>query len=93
MKYQEETTGGSKSSIKVSQVQPEKSSSKQQRNSLSHWARSKMGAFWIKNKNGNQFLSGIVEFEGKKIPVCIFKNKYQEGSTPHFQMFRVPGDQ
>tara|TARA_A200000159_G_scaffold142425_1_gene145897 strand:- start:33 stop:191 length:159 start_codon:yes stop_codon:yes gene_type:complete len=52
-----------------------------------------MGAFWIKNKNGNQFLSGIVEFEGKKIPVCIFKNKYQEGSTPHFQMFRVPGDQ
>jgi hypothetical protein len=48
-----------------------------------------MGAFWVKTKGDNHFLSGVVEFEGKKIPVCIFKNKYQEGSTPHFQMYRV----
>lgn len=89
MKYQEETTGGSKSSIKVSQVQPEKSFLKPQKSSLSRWAKNKMGAFWVKTKGDNHFLSGVVEFEGKKIPVCIFKNKYQEGSTPHFQMYRV----
>ena len=89
MKYQEETTGGPKSNIKVSQVQPEKSFLKPQKSSLSRWAKNKMGAFWVKTKGDNHFLSGVVEFEGKKIPVCIFKNKYQEGSTPHFQMYRV----
>lgn len=89
MKYQEEIIGDSKNNIKVSQVQLEKSFLKPQKNSLSRWAKNKMGAFWVKTKGDNHFLSGVVEFEGKKIPVCIFKNKYQEGSTPHFQMYRM----
>ena len=49
-----------------------------------------MGAFWTKKKaDGQTFLSGNIIVDGKEIPICIFKNEFSDGNTPHFQAFKV----
>ena len=56
----------------------------------SNWAKNKVGAFWVKAKEGGgSYLSGKIEINGKEIPCLIFKNDYQEGNTPHFHIYTV----
>lgn len=48
-----------------------------------------MGALWIKtSKNGNKFFSGVVEMDGKKKKIVIFKNNRKEkDNQPDYQIF------
>jgi len=50
------------------------------------------GAFWIKEKNGKQWLSGNVEIDGTKFNVTLFKNDYatDDNKQPHW---RSPKDE
>ena len=70
-------------------------SSKSQEKISSSWSKNKVGAFWMKKKDdGKMYLSGTLEIKDlkgvtQKIPVCIFKNEYSDGRTPHFQAFKL----
>jgi len=56
----------------------------------SNWTKHKVGAFWIKNKeDGRSYLSGNIQINGESIPCLIFKNDYQEGNTPHFNIYTI----
>jgi hypothetical protein len=56
----------------------------------SNWTKHKVGAFWIKTKEGGgSYLSGKIEIDGKETPCLIFKNDYQEGNTPHFHIYTI----
>tara|TARA_R110002020_G_scaffold5685_2_gene23385 strand:- start:55 stop:285 length:231 start_codon:yes stop_codon:yes gene_type:complete len=56
----------------------------------SKWEKNKVGVFWTKKKSdGKEFLSGTINFDGKIIPICIFKNNFSDGNTPHFQAYKV----
>jgi len=61
----------------------------------SKWSQNKVGVFWTKKRDdGKSYLSGSFEIEGPngvthKIPVCIFKNEFSDGKTPHFQAFKL----
>ena len=71
----------------ISSTSPEKTSSS--------WSENKVGVFWMKKKDdGKMYLSGTLEFKDskgvtQKFPVCIFKNEYSNGKTPHFQAFKL----
>ena len=68
----------------------DETSSNSSKKPLSNWTQNKVGVFWIKNKqDGTNYLSGTVEVNGKKIPVHIYKNDFQQGNTPHFQAFAI----
>ena len=68
----------------------EETSSNLSKKQPSKWTQNKLGVFWVKTReNGKPYLSGQLEIDGKKIPCFIFKNDYQEGNTPHFQIFEV----
>ena len=70
---------------------PEKISSNSSNKQPSTWTQQKMGVFWIKtNQKGKSYLSGTVEMDGKKIPIHIYKNDFQEGKTPHFHAYAIP---
>ena len=72
----------------------EETSSTSPKKPSSKWKNNKVGVFWTKKKNdGKSYLSGSFEIEGpngvvQKIPVCIFKNEFSDGKTPHFQAFK-----
>ena len=74
---------------------PEKTSLPSQEKPSSKWKKNKVGVFWTKKKdNGKSYLSGSFEIEWPdgvihKIPVCIFKNEFSDGKTPHFQAFKL----
>jgi len=56
----------------------------------SNWAQNKVGAFWLKTKeDGRSYLSGNIEINGESIPCLIFKNDFQEGKTPHFNIYTI----
>ena len=62
----------------------------------SKWTQNKVGVFWTKRRkdDGKSYLAGSFEIEGpngvvQKIPVCIFKNEFSDGKTPHFQAFKL----
>lgn len=48
-----------------------------------------IGALWThESKDGNKYLSGVVEVDGKKVDIVVFKNKYKkESKHPDFQIF------
>tara|TARA_R110002051_G_scaffold196820_1_gene264454 strand:+ start:195 stop:425 length:231 start_codon:yes stop_codon:yes gene_type:complete len=72
----------------------EETSSTSPKKPSSKWKNNKVGVFWTKKKDdGKTYLSGSFEVEGpngvvQKIPVCIFKNEFSDGKTPHFQAFK-----
>ena len=72
----------------------EETSSTSPKKPASKWKNNKVGVFWTKKKDdGKTYLSGSFEVEGpngviQKIPVCIFKNEFSDGKTPHFQAFK-----
>jgi hypothetical protein len=69
---------------------PEKTSLHSSDTQPSKWGKNKLGAFWIKKKdNGSSYLSGVIEINGEKVPCVIFKNDYQEGNTPHFNIYTI----
>lgn len=69
---------------------PEETSSNYSKKKPSKWTENKIGVFWTKKSaDGSQYLSGKVEIDGKEIPICIFKNQYSNGNTPHFQAFKT----
>jgi uncharacterized protein (DUF736 family) len=47
------------------------------------------GVLWLKKtKDGKTFFSGIVEIEGIKTKVVIFKNDYKQGDThPDYKIY------
>ena len=47
------------------------------------------GALWIKeSKAGNKFMSGVVEIDGKKHDIVVFKNNYKkESKHPDYRIF------
>ena len=68
----------------------EKTSSKPSNKKPSKWEKNKVGVFWTKEQpNGKTFLSGNINIDGKLHKVCIFKNDFINGNTPHFQAFKV----
>ena len=73
----------------------EETSSTSPKKPSSKWQNSKVGVFWMKKKDdGKSYLSGSFEVKGpngvvQKIPVCIFKNEFSDGKTPHFQAFKL----
>jgi hypothetical protein len=38
----------------------------------------KIGALWLKEKNGKKFFSGEIELNGQKHSVVVFRNTYKE---------------
>ena len=39
----------------------------------------KIGALWLKqNKNGKKYLSGVLEMNGEKVKIVVFKNTYKK---------------
>ncbi len=67
-----------------------KTSSKPLNKKPSKWEKNKVGVFWTKEQpNGKTFLSGNINIDGKLHKVCIFKNDFSNGNTPHFQAFKV----
>jgi|TARA_R100000152_G_C6780895_1_gene214311 hypothetical protein len=69
---------------------PEETLSNSSSKQPSEWTQNKLGAFWIKKKeNGTNYLSGVLEINGEKVPCLIFKNDFQEGNTPHFQAYTI----
>ena len=55
----------------------------------SDWTDKHIGAFWIRESSGNQYLIGNVEIDGKKYPISIYANKFHEENTkrPHYVAF------
>lgn len=42
-------------------------------------ANESIGALWLnESSNGTKYMSGIVEIDGVKHPIVVFKNKYKE---------------
>ena len=37
----------------------------------------KIGALWIKEKDGNEFMSGLIKIDGKEHNITVFKNDYK----------------
>ena len=38
-----------------------------------------IGALWLKeSKSGNKFMGGVIEVNGEKINIVVFKNNYKE---------------
>ena len=90
MHSQEGFTGNLNHNINHCHIMQEETSSNYSKKKPSKWNQNKMGAFWTKKKsNGNTFLSGNIVVDGNTIPICIFKNDFSDGKTPHFQAFRV----
>lgn len=52
-------------------------------------AEKDIGALWLReSKNGNKYMSGVVEIDGQKHPIVIFKNKYKEQEKhPDYRIF------
>ena len=47
-----------------------------------------IGAFWKKmSAKGTVFYSGIIEVEGKKIPLVMFENRKQKDTQPDLQVY------
>jgi hypothetical protein len=51
------------------------------------FSSNRIGAFWKKERNGESFLSGELEMDGKKIYVSLFKNnKKVKPNQPDFNL-------
>ena len=37
-----------------------------------------IGALWLKESEKGKYMSGIIEIEGQKIPIVVFKNSYKK---------------
>jgi uncharacterized protein (DUF736 family) len=47
-----------------------------------------IGALWLKeSKNGNKYMSGVIEIDGKKHEIVIFKNTYKQEKQPDYKIF------
>lgn len=51
--------------------------------------RENIGALWLKeSRNGNKFMSGVVEIDGVKHDIVVFKNNYKkEDKHPDYRIF------
>ena len=97
-RHQERTTEDSSASTKVTHLNINQTSLKQQKNSSNEWSKLKAGGCWIKNsKKGEAYLSGsanlseealkkIVE-NGGKLNFHIYKNAFQEGNQPTYNFY------
>lgn len=46
-----------------------------------------IGALWVKtSKNGNQYMSGVVEIDGVKHQIVCFSNKKQKPNQPDYRI-------
>ena len=45
-----------------------------------------IGALWIKEKNGKNFLSGKVEIDGIEYPISVFENKKTKDNHPDYRI-------
>jgi uncharacterized protein (DUF736 family) len=41
-------------------------------------ANESIGALWIKESEKGEYMSGVVEVNGEKHPIVVFKNTYKE---------------
>jgi uncharacterized protein (DUF736 family) len=48
-----------------------------------------IGALWLnESKKGNRYMSGVIELDGKKHKIVVFKNKYkEEDKHPDYRIF------
>lgn len=48
-----------------------------------------IGALWLKTaKNGSKYMSGVVEINGEKHSIVVFKNNYKEQDKhPDYRIF------
>jgi uncharacterized protein (DUF736 family) len=54
----------------------------------------KIGALWLKEKNGKKYFSGQVEINGEKHNIVVFKNTYkQEEKHPDYNVLLSQGGQ
>ncbi len=48
-----------------------------------------IGALWIKEKNNKKYMSGVIEINGEKINIVVFKNSYKkENKHPDYRILR-----
>jgi uncharacterized protein (DUF736 family) len=48
-----------------------------------------IGAMWIKEKNGKKYMTGVIEINGEKINIVVFKNGYKkEDKHPDYRILR-----
>jgi len=49
-----------------------------------------IGALWLKeSKNGNKYMSGVIEIDGTKHEIVIFKNTFKkESKHPDYRIFQ-----
>jgi uncharacterized protein (DUF736 family) len=51
----------------------------------------KIGALWLKEKDGKKYYSGIIEFPGMKLNFAIFKNEEkQQDNHPDYNIVWSP---
>ena len=48
----------------------------------------KIGALWINGKADKKYMSGVIEIDGKKTSIIVFKNDYKkEDKHPDYNIF------
>ena len=48
----------------------------------------KIGALWINGKADKKYMSGVIEIDGKKTSIIVFKNDYKrEDKQPDYNIF------
>ena len=48
----------------------------------------KLGALWLQAKGDKKYMSGVIEIDGKKTSIIIFKNDYKrEDKQPDYNIF------
>jgi uncharacterized protein (DUF736 family) len=47
------------------------------------------GVLWIKEKNNKKYMSGVIEINGEKINIVVFKNGYKkEDKHPDYRILK-----
>ena len=48
----------------------------------------KIGALWFNEKGDKKYMSGVIEIDGKKTSIIVFKNDYKnEDKQPYYNIF------
>jgi hypothetical protein len=51
-------------------------------------AEKSIGGLWVKDSNKGKFFSGVIEIDGKRTSIVVFKNKFKEEEKhPDYKIF------
>ena len=50
----------------------------------------KVGALWIREKDGKKFMSGTLQWPGVEMHLAVFKNESKQGQQPDYEIVWYP---